>query len=43
MGNYLNKLQFMVRVPHNHAYLLEHLGRYHKRLEPGLNFMIPII
>ena len=41
MGIILNK--FVVAVPHNSVYIVEHLGKYHKTIEPGLNFLIPFI
>jgi regulator of protease activity HflC (stomatin/prohibitin superfamily) len=30
-------------VPQQHAYVVEHFGRYHRTLGPGLNFFIPLI
>lgn len=30
-------------VPHQHAYIVEKLGRFDRKLEPGLNFLMPFI
>ena len=30
-------------VPQQEAWVLEHLGKYHKTLEPGLSFIVPFI
>jgi regulator of protease activity HflC (stomatin/prohibitin superfamily) len=30
-------------VPQQHAYVIERLGRFHAVLEPGLNFVVPLV
>ncbi|RPH65377.1 MAG: SPFH/Band 7/PHB domain protein [Burkholderiales bacterium] len=30
-------------VPHQHAWILERLGKFHRTLGPGLNFVIPFV
>jgi regulator of protease activity HflC (stomatin/prohibitin superfamily) len=30
-------------VPQQHAYVVERLGRFHAVLEPGLNFVVPVV
>lgn len=34
---------FVVSVPQQHLYVVEMFGRYHKNLNPGLNFIIPLV
>lgn len=34
---------FLVIVPENYALLLHRLKKFHRQLEPGLNFKIPFV
>ena len=36
-------LKFFTIVPEKSKFILQRLGKYHKSLEPGLHFMIPLI
>jgi regulator of protease activity HflC (stomatin/prohibitin superfamily) len=36
-------VKFFSIVPHKSVYLLQRMGRFHKTLEPGLNFYIPFV
>ena len=33
----------LVQVPERYAYIVERFGRFHRKLEPGLRFIIPIV
>ena len=41
MGVILNK--FVVTVPHNTVYVVEHFGKYSRTIEPGLGFLVPFV
>lgn len=36
-------LRFFSIVPEKSIYIIERFGRYHATLQPGLNFMYPIL
>lgn len=36
-----NYLKLFTIVPEKHLVLVERLGKFHRKLHPGLNFMIP--
>jgi regulator of protease activity HflC (stomatin/prohibitin superfamily) len=33
----------LVSVPHQHIYVVELFGKYHRNLTPGLNLIIPFV
>ncbi len=41
MGPIISKV--VVAVPQQYSYVVEHFGKYSKTLDPGLNFLIPIV